>query len=140
MYFAKKILALFPVLAYQNGRGNAYSPCPSQSDIPIGFVQTYSAYACRGDLQTFPNVTSGICVDAKNFTTVRGYRKGNTPEGVECTFDFYAAPGCKGFSVSAGRETDGSNNWIECVRSFVDVKGEVVSSGASFMYSCYSRR
>lgn len=39
--------------------------------------------------------------------------------------------------MSAGTETDGSNNWVECVRNFVGQDGEVGAKGGSFMYVCY---
>ncbi|KAF2192125.1 hypothetical protein K469DRAFT_716620 [Zopfia rhizophila CBS 207.26] len=79
-------------------------------------------------------------MDAKNFSTARGYRKGVTPDGVECTFNFYGASGCKGSFVSAGRDADGSNNWVECVRNFVAPNGDQAPEGVSFMYACYERR
>ncbi|KAF2729506.1 hypothetical protein EJ04DRAFT_515875 [Polyplosphaeria fusca] len=140
----KQLLALFVAATIQPGINSAGAydtpvPCPSQADIPIGWVQTYSAYACRGELQTFPNVTSGVCMEAKNFTTARGYRKGASPDGVDCTFNFYASSGCKGSFVSTGKDADGSNNWIECVRNFLSTNGDTATTGASFMYSCYSR-
>lgn len=117
------------------------SGCPSTSNIPMGHVETSSAYACKGQLEVFSNVTSGLCVDTKNFTTARGYRKGPTPEGIECSFNFYSSSGCKGPFVSAGTETNNSD-WAACVRNFIAEKpvGDTSTWGSSFMYICFERK
>jgi hypothetical protein len=124
--------------AANGGRDN--STCLAADDIPVGYVKTFSAYSCRGEKQTFANLTSGACIEASNFTTARGYRNGKAPEGHDCSFNFYGASGCKGSYVSAGKDTDGSNNWAECVRNFIGSNGEISAQGSSFMYVCYPSR
>ena len=76
--------------------------CPSTRRIPVGKVVTTTAYACKGQSEVFENVTSGHCVNTKNFTTAWGWREGPTPEGIECSFNFYSSTGCQGPFVSAG--------------------------------------
>ncbi|KAF2815238.1 uncharacterized protein BDZ99DRAFT_192850 [Mytilinidion resinicola] len=113
--------------------------CPAPSSYSIGIVQTCSAYFCRGELQKFLNVTIGRCVDAQNFTTARGYRRGDALAGHECTFNYYSSAGCYGPFTSTRSAADGSKNWAESIRHFMSLVGEEGAYGLSFMYVCYPR-
>lgn len=79
----------------------------------------------------------GVCTAALNFTTARGYRLSNPPAGYACAFNYFSYPDCEGPYVSTGTLTDGSGDWPECVRNFVDRDGDPAGYGLSFIFVCF---
>ncbi|ORY04683.1 hypothetical protein BCR34DRAFT_572530 [Clohesyomyces aquaticus] len=152
MYITTPLLPLFALLIpLISSTSTSTVPCPSaqlptasvalsSAQLPTASVTLSSAYACKGSVATYLNVTSGICIDTPEFWTARGSMLQDAPKGMECGFLFYAEKGCKGYGVSAGAATmENRGSWEQCVRTYVDGKGEVGERGRSFMLACWGR-